>query len=381
MKTKICNQLGIDIPIFGFSHCRDVVVEVSKAGGMGILGAAKFTPEQLEIELAWIDKHIEGKPYGLDLLLPGGGKDEPDEYPALHDLEAQIPDPHLQFVENLLREYQVPEFSAEAAAAADAARVELCVKGYDPLALFDVAVRHNIALFVSALGTPPKQIFSACRAKGIKVAAMAGSAKHAISHRDGGVDIIIAQGGEAGGHTGDISTMVLVPDIVDAVKPLPVLAAGGIGCGRQVAASIALGAEGAWLGSLWLATEESDLNPVLKEKLVAAQSGDTARSKCLSGKPVRQLYTPWLQAWDGKQSPGYLPRPLMHLTVVKALERIEHFAQRKKSGAGQLISSPVGQVVGRLNSQTTVRQQMYELVSEYLDSCGRIEAINQRAGE
>lgn len=381
MKTEICDQLGIDVPIFGFSHCRDVVVEVSKAGGMGILGAAKFTPEQLEIELTWIDEHIEGKPYGLDLLLPSGGKDEADEYPALGDLEAQIPGEHLQFVEKLLREYEVPEFSAEAAAAADAARVELCVKGYDPQALFNVALRHNIAMFVSALGTPPKEIFAACRAKGIKVAAMAGSAKHAIRHRDGGVDIIIAQGGEAGGHTGDISTMVLVPEIVDAVKPLPVLAAGGIGCGRQIAAAMALGAEGTWLGSLWLATEESELNPVLKEKLIAAQSRDTSRSKCLSGKPVRQLRTPWLQAWDDDESPGYLPRPLMHLTVVKALERIEHFARGEDSGAAQLISSPVGQIVGRIDSQISVRQQMYELVSEYLDACGRIEAINQRVGE
>jgi NAD(P)H-dependent flavin oxidoreductase YrpB (nitropropane dioxygenase family) len=379
MKTELCDQLGIELPIFGFSHCRDVVVEVSKAGGMGVLGAAKFTPEQLEIELAWIDAHIEGRPYGIDLLLPSGGKNEQDEYPALADLERQIPRQHLDFVEALLEEYQVPEFTKEEAAAADEARVELCVKGYDSQMLFEVALEHELSLFVSALGTPPEDICSACRIRGIKVAAMAGSAKHARLHRDGGVDIIIAQGCEAGGHTGEISTMVLVPEIVDAVHPIPVLAAGGIGCGRQIAAALALGAEGAWIGSLWLCTEESELSSVIKKKLLAAKSTDTVISRYLSGKPVRQLRTAWLNAWDKEDSPGCLPRPLMHLTVVKALERIERFTQNNGSRAGELIGTPVGQIVGRIDSESSVRQLIHELVAEYLGTAERIEKLTERS--
>src|SRR5262249_28553497 len=158
------------------------------------------------------------------------------------------------------------------------------------------------------------------------VAALSGKAEHARRHVARGVDIIIAQGYEAGGHTGEIASMVLVPEIVDAVGgDVPVLAAGGIGSGRQFVAAPALGAARVWLGSAWVTTEEwalpSDL-PAMRAALLAATSSDTVRSRIYSGKPARLLKNRWTDAWSEPGAPDPLPMPLQNILVSEAHQRL-----------------------------------------------------------
>lgn len=245
MKTKVCEMFGIDVPIFAFSHCRDVVVEASRAGGFGVFGADTFSPEELQIELEWIEKHVDGHPYGIDVLFPGKYLDVSQQ----HEKSAAgvVPAGHLKFTEDLLARHGVPHLpdGEEEAIVEDRLRRGRSTPAYSE-ALLDVAFRFpGIKLLVSAIGAPPGDIVERAHRAGIKVGGMVGSVQHAIRQREAGVDLVIAQGHEAGGHTGEIATMVLTPQVVDAVAPIPVLAAGGIATGRQFAAALALGAEGA----------------------------------------------------------------------------------------------------------------------------------------
>jgi NAD(P)H-dependent flavin oxidoreductase YrpB (nitropropane dioxygenase family) len=212
------------------------------------------------------------------------------------------------------------------------------------------------------------------RAKGVLVAALAGTVEHARRHAQAGVDIVVAQGTEAGGHTGEISTMVLVPEVVDAVAPLPVLAAGGIGNGRQLTAALALGAQGVWMGSVWLTTEEAETHPVVKQKFLRATSRDTIRSRSLTGKPARMLRTAWTEAWEDPANPEPLPMPLQPRLVREAQARIARSAH-KSPGAAELADYFVGQIVGSLNHVKSVRAVIEELVQEYADTMERLDDL------
>ncbi|MBK7972992.1 MAG: nitronate monooxygenase [Deltaproteobacteria bacterium] len=371
MKTPICEKLGIEYPIFAFSHCRDVVAAVSKAGGLGVLGAVAFSPEELERELVWIDEHVDGKPYGVDTVMPAAylGKDQGDL--GKIDLQAMIPDEHKEFIKGLLERYGVPELPAGQNAwesllgwSVSAGRAHV-----------EIAMKHPIKLLANALGPPPEDVVERAHSAGVLVAALCGSVDQAVKQKEAGVDIVVASGYEAGGHTGDISSLVLVPQVVDAVAPTPVLAAGGIGSGRQMAAALVLGASGVWTGSLWLATAESDCVPALKEKLIAATSRDTVRSKCISGKPARQLKTAWTDAWDGADSPGTLPMPLQWMATSEALTRIYQHAQTRKPGSAQLLGTPVGQIVGQISQMKPAREVVRELVEGSLDAVERASQI------
>jgi NAD(P)H-dependent flavin oxidoreductase YrpB (nitropropane dioxygenase family) len=205
----------------------------------------------------------------------------------------------------------------------------------------------------------------------VKVAALAGKAVHAQRHVNNGVDIIVAQGYEAGGHTGEISTMVLVPEVVDAVAPAPVLGAGGIGSGRQIAAALALGAQGVWLGSLWLTTQESNSGPAVLQAYLEATSADTVRSRCYTGKPARMLRNQWTDAWADPEGPGPLGMPLQNILTSEANARIA------RSGRKDLAFAPVGQIVGRMNEVRSVRDVMYDLVEEYIETVERLEQGTQ----
>ena len=211
----------------------------------------------------------------------------------------------------------------------------------------------------------------AAHAKGVKVAALCGKKKQALSHINGGVDIIVAQGWEAGGHTGEIAGMILCPDIVDIAGDTPVVMAGGIGCGRQMAAALSLGAEGVWTGSLWLTVaENAGYHPdAVTEKLLASGSGDTIRSRCISGKPARQLKTEWTRLWEGKESPGTLPIPLQWMVQSEAVERIYHHK------VDALMGSPVGQIVGRMNEVKTTAEVMADFVNEYEKTVSRLKGF------
>lgn len=374
MRTPICDQLGIEFPIFAFSHCRDVVAAVTNAGGFGVLGALAFDPEQLEIELAWIDAHVGDKPYGVDFAMPasyvgkGGGASA-----SVESLRAMIPDEIWKFANGILEEQGVPPMPPDLAPRKmKAAGLGVDAEGPGQV---DVSLRHrNVKLLVNALGPPPAYVVERAHAAGIWVGALAGSVAHAKKQVEQGVDVIIAQGTEAGGHTGEISTMVLVPDVVDAVGDrVPVLAAGGIGCGRQMAAALALGAQGAWTGSIWLTVAEADTRPESVENLLAAGSRDAIRSRSMTGKPARQLRTAWTEAWERPDAPKTLPMPLQGIVFSELAHRVTRARNRALSG------SPVGQIVSRMNTVRASRDVVRELVEECVEAKDRLDALFGRA--
>jgi NAD(P)H-dependent flavin oxidoreductase YrpB (nitropropane dioxygenase family) len=369
MKTRVCDMFGIDLPIFAFSHCRDVVAAVSKAGGLGVLGALAFSPEQLEIELNWIDEHVDGKPYGVDVVMPakyaGAGELDPDRMGE--QLKEMIPQQHRDWVDQLLAEHDVPKLPDEDRSEGLLGWVH--EKGREQV---QIALEHPIKLLANALGSPPKDVVDLAHEHGVKVAALCGSVPQAERHVNQGVDIVVAQGGEAGGHTGDVASLILWPDVVDAISPTPVLAAGGIGTGRQIAAALALGCEGVWTGSIWLTTAESDTGTMAMEKLLEAGARDTVRSRSWTGKPARMLRTEWTEAWEREDSPGTLPMPLQFMLINDAMRRINKFNVK------ELTTMPVGQIVGRMNKVRPVRDVMFDLVDEFVEASQKLEKLVEK---
>jgi NAD(P)H-dependent flavin oxidoreductase YrpB (nitropropane dioxygenase family) len=369
MKTAVTDLLGIEFPLVAFSHCRDVVAAVSNAGGFGVLGATSFTPDQLDVELAWIDDHVGSRPYGVDVLVPAKleGKDDDTSGGSLVE---RVPEAHVKFTKDLLVRYEVIGPGEELPLEE---RLSESLKPAAAEALLDVAFAHPIRLVANALGPPTPAIVSRAHESGAVVAALVGSVAHATRQVAAGVDLLVAQGYEAGGHTGEITTLVLVPDVVDAVSPVPVLAAGGIASGRQMLAALALGAAGVWTGSLWLTTEEAETNPVVKEKMLAATASDTVRSRARTGKPARQLRTAWHQEWESASSPGPLPMPLMGMISEPAMRRVGDAAVAGRPGARQLATYFVGQAVGRMNAVKPARRVVYEMIEELADAMASLE--------
>ena len=372
MKTAVTDQLGIEFPILAFSHCRDVVAEVSKAGGFGVLGAIAFTPDELETEMRWIEKQIGDKPYGVDVLLPSREGEIPSAARSIADL---LPETHVDFVLGLLAEHGIQTTREELWGSMPLAREGAVLWSKRSASLLDVALEHPIRLLASALGSPTDEMIRHAKAKGVKTAALAGRVDHAIRSVGRGVDFIVAQGTEAGGHTGEIATMVLVPEIVDAIAPVPVIAAGGIGRGRQIAAALALGAEGVWCGSVWLTTEEAETDPVVKQKFLAATSSDTVRTRSRTGKPARQLKSAWTDAWEGRGAPPPLPAPLQSLLAEPPIRLAAKLAQQPGSKARPLPNYFVGQIVGSMNQVTKTRQVVYDMISEYADALERVNGL------
>ncbi len=352
MRTAFTDLVGVPHPIVGFNRSPGVVAAVTNAGGFGVLAASAYTPEELDAQLTWIEDQTGGKPYGVDLLVPEKfASGDPDNLVA--SLRAQIPAGHLAFVRDLLDRYGIPEAAQPADAstgrAASAAGHDEIAASLNPVgaaALLDVAFRHPISLIANALGTPPPGLVARAQAAGVAVAALVGQPKHAVRQIEAGVDLLIAQGTEAGGHTGTIATMVLTPEIVDIAAGRPVLAAGGIASGRQMAAALALGAAGVWCGSVWLCSAEDVANQAIKDKFLQATSSDTLRSPTRTGKPARQLRSAWHEEWERPGSPAPLPLPLQPMLVNEAWQRIDAAAQAGHEGALRLESFFVGQVVG-----------------------------------
>jgi NAD(P)H-dependent flavin oxidoreductase YrpB (nitropropane dioxygenase family) len=359
VRTPVCDKFGIEFPLFAFSHCRDVVAAVSRAGGFGVLGALAFTPEELEIELAWIDDHVEGKPYGVDLVMPANYVGKGGVQPSADELRAMIPQEYWDFTDKILSEYGIPPLPADYDERARAAGL-----GVDDQATraVETALKHDgVKLLVNALGPPPKEVVDKAHEHGVLVGALVGAPKHAQKQVEIGVDVIVAQGTEAGGHTGDISTMVLVPEVVDAVGPdVPVLAAGGIGTGRQMAAGLALGAQGAWTGSIWLTVAEADTPAEAQKNILAAESRDTVRSRAMTGKPARQLRTKWTEAWEAEDAPKTLPMPLQGILYGEMARRVTRAHNLELSGF------PVGQIVGRMDRIRPTHEVVFELIEEWI---------------
>ncbi|MBK6299320.1 MAG: nitronate monooxygenase [Sphingomonadales bacterium] len=375
MTSKLCQQLGIEFPLFAFSHCRDVVAAVSKAGGFGVLGATAFNPEQLAIELDWIDAHVDGKPYGLDVLIPENMAVKSEKDLTSKKLAERIPQGHKDFVDQLLKAHGVEGAGDHARARSDDAPPPFWPE--EAMELLEVAFKHPIKMIINALGVPPPAMIQMGRDHGVPVAALAGAKEHALRLAAAGVDIIVAQGGEAGGHCGEVSTLVLIPEVVRALKSegydCPVLAAGGIMTGEQMAACMAMGAAGAWTGSVWLATLESETSQIFREKMVDARSRDTVRSKGRTGKYSRQLKSAWTDAWEGPESPGALPMPMQSLIAEPAIHRATKAAEGGNAKARELVTYFVGQGVGLVSNITSARSVVQDFMQDYATA---VETLN-----
>ncbi|QQS14247.1 MAG: nitronate monooxygenase [Rhodospirillales bacterium] len=372
MKSALCARLGIEFPLFAFSHCRDVIAAVTNAGGMGVLGAVGHTPETLEIELAWIDDKVRGKPYGVDLLIPNKMEGKEGDVSAA-ELEARVPPEHRAYVEDLLRRNGIATDGLWDGTFTNAQGENM--RGDGAERLLDVAFAHPIGMIVNALGVPPESMFARARRKGIPVGALTGAREHAVRHAQAGVEVLIVAGTEAGGHCGEVSTMVLVPEVIEAVDRFPgvfVLAAGGIATGRQMAACMAMGAHGAWTGSVWLTTAEAETTGVVKRKMLAASSRDTVRSRSRTGKYTRQLRSPWTDAWGAEGAPDPLPMPLQGLVAKRALARVDKLAEGGHPGAQALATYYVGQAVGLMNVETSAREVVYDFMRDYAEAVERL---------
>jgi NAD(P)H-dependent flavin oxidoreductase YrpB (nitropropane dioxygenase family) len=367
----VCDVLGIDFPLLAFSHCRDVVAAVTNAGGFGVLGAGGHSPEQLDIELRWIDEHTHGRPYGADILVPAKVVGQ-GQHLSGADLAAMVPQYHRDFVTSLLESHGVT-VDDDAVVATGAGRLGQAAAAEE---LLDVAFAHPIKLIANALGPPPPSMSERARREGVPVVALVGAREHAVRQLNAGVDMLVAQGSEAGGHTGTVSTLVLVPEVLNVVAGrVPVLAAGGIMTGAQMAALMALGAHGAWTGSVWLTTEEAETAPATKEKMLAASASDTVRSRGRTGKPARQLRSDWTDAWEQPGGPDPLPMPLQSMISEPALRRVDAAAAGGNRAATDLATYFVGQGVGLLQAVKPAARVVREFMEDFAAAAERLQGL------
>ena len=374
MKSPICDMLGIEFPLLAFSHCRDVVAAVSRAGGFGVLGATSHTPASVRQELRWIEDHADGKPFGVDVLIPENLATAGEKNVTYNSLKARVPERHSLFARDLLQK-----------AGVDLAEVEVGddrPQPFDPdraLEVLDAAFEFPIRLIANALGVPPPAMVEMGKRHRVPVAALVGAKEHAIRQVNAGVDILVVQGTEAGGHCGEVSTLVLVPEVIKAIRPIrdvPVLAAGGIMNGAQRAACMAMGAAGAWTGSVWLATVESETSEIFREKMIEASSRDAVRTRCRTGKPARQLRSAWTEAWErDPSSPGPLPMPIMSLVSENALRSVDRAAAAGNEKARDLGSYFVWHGVGLIDSIRSAGQVVQDFKVEFLDAVERLDSL------
>jgi NAD(P)H-dependent flavin oxidoreductase YrpB (nitropropane dioxygenase family) len=367
--TEICDRLDIEFPIFAFTHCRDVVAAVSNAGGFGVLGAIGFSPEELKVELDWLDEHVGDHGYGVDIVIPGKyeGMGEMDPAKLESQLQSMVPEDHRRFARRLLDEHGIFAPPEDERRSGMMGWTEATAKP-----LLDCALAHpKVRLIANALGTPPADVISQVHEKGLLFAALAGSVKHAKRHAEAGIDIVICQGTEGGGHTGEIGSLVLWPEVIDAIAPTPVLAAGGVGTGRQIAAALAMGAQGVWSGTLWLTVEEANTAPGQIKSYLAASSSDTIRSRSYTGKPCRMLRNDWTDAWERDDTPDPLPMPMQMLVAIEAVGAAHRYPEQSKD----IAFNPCGQIIGRATQVRKARDVVLDLVEEYVEAVDRLNDL------
>jgi NAD(P)H-dependent flavin oxidoreductase YrpB (nitropropane dioxygenase family) len=345
--TPLCRRLGVALPIFGFSHSADVVVEIARAGGFGVLGLAREMPDEVPALLADIERRLEGRPYGVDLMLPQNVPQHGD----VQSLRAALPAAHVDFVEDLKARFALPPPT----------RPSFFTTQVRSEALFnrqtELVLDSRARLVATAIGVRPELIERA-RAAGKVTASLVGSVRHAQKAMDLGVEVLVAQGYDAGGHTGPVGTMSLIPQIVEVAGERPVLGAGGIATGGQVVACLAMGAQGAWLGTLWMAARESHTPPALLDKLVRGRSEDTVITRAHSGKPCRVIRSDWIDAWAEAGAPEPLGMPAQQALTGDA------FTAMHEHDDPRLIYEAAGQSVFGIRAATTVAAQMQQLVAE-----------------
>ena len=357
--SPLCEQLGIDTPIFGFAHDVATVAAISRAGGYGVYGATRRFPEEIRDELAEIRRLVGDRPFGVDLVLPPGMP----EHNSREAIEAEIPQEHKDFVQSIIDRYQVPP------ASGPGMRTRFIRSSEIEANQIEAVLGSSVNLFACGIGAP-KAVVQAAKARGQTTLALIGSPHHVQRSIDAGVDIIVAQGYDAGAHTGPIGTFSLVPQIVEAAGNLPVLVAGGVATGQHIAAALAMGAQGVWLGTAWLFSSEhqAHMHPVNTKKLIEAGSGDTVITRSESGKTFRQVRTAWSQAWEAEGAPSPLKMPYQDVLVGDLLGAIE------EHDIEPLIHSGAGQSVGYFNQVRPVQAIMNELEQ------GAVNALKAQAG-
>lgn len=355
LRNQLCDELGARHPIFGFAHSLDAAIAITAAGGIGIWGATRSTPDEIEQGLSRMAEELGDRPYGIDLVIPAGmpERDNRDE------IEAAIPDEHRAFVADLRDRYGVPD-DGEPGMRSRFVRSEQTARD-------QVAVALDSGLKILALGIgSPDWVIQPAKERGIKMVSLVGQPKHAERALRAGADMLVAQGYDAGAHTGTVGTFSLVPRIVDVAGDVPVIAAGGVATGRHIAASMALGAQGVWMGTAWLVCEESHTEPEIMAKLLAAESADTVISRADSGKTLRQIRTAWSDEWAAEEAPSPLKMPYQDILVGDILGQIS------RHRVGPLMHAPAGQSIAYFDRETTVAEVMAELVDEAEQTLGRL---------
>ncbi len=357
MKTKFTDMFGLEYPIVAFTHCKDVAVAVSEAGGLGVLGELMRSPDEIAQDIQWMKDRLGSKPFGVDLVFPASVPPTVN----MEDLEAQIPQEMRDFVAGIRQRHNIPEtkppapgetrrgISSGGLLSQDASRRQL-----------DAVLESRVPFIASGLGSPAF-ILDAAHERGIKIGGLIGKTRQARREIEAGVDVIIAQGYDAGGHTGEIGTFTLIPQVVAIAGDTPILLAGGVGTGRHLAAALCLGASGVWAGTLWLTTKESDMDILVKEKIIAATEEDTVRTRCLSGKPARILRTAWSDEWEAPGAPKPLPMPLHGIATSEITMAIH------ENRVESMLGSPAGQVIGAIHEMLPCREVIFDMVSEARD--------------
>lgn len=357
--TRLSRALGIPYPIFGFCHGAAVVAEVTKFGGLGVFGATRNTPEEISDRLKWIRAQVGPRPFGVNLVLPDGMPEHDDR----DTIEAQLPEPHRAFVKGLYEKYKVPA-ATKAGMRSRFVRSEEMARRQ-----IEVILASDVDFVACGIGAPDA-VIDALKSRGKKVIALVGSPRHAKRALAKPIDILVAQGYDAGAHTGTIGTFSLVPQIVDMAGDVPVLAAGGVATGRHIHAALAMGAQGVWMGSAWLTTAEyaSEIPPIVQKKLLMAGSDDTVISRADSGKTLRQIRSAWSEEWAAPDAPRPLKMPLQDILVGDLLGAID------EHNVEPLMHYPAGQSIAYFNEVRPVRDVMAELVSEATAGLRRLSA-------
>ena len=359
LRTKLCDMLGIEFPIIAFTHCKDVVVAVINAGGFAVLGEAMHTPDEIAADIKWIRERVDGKPFGIDVVVPASVPPAG----ALGELMGKIPESHRAFARKIKEKYGVPDPKGPVALHQwgglnqEMARAQL-----------EVLLDERVPVLASGLGSPVF-ILEAAHERGIKVFGLVGKTRQAKRQIEAGVDAVIAQGYDAAGHTGSMGTFSIVPEVVSIAGDTPVIAAGGVTTGRHLAAALCLGAAGVWTGTLWLASRESDVDMIVKEKILAATAEDTSYSSCISGMTMRTLKCPWTEEWSRPEAPRPLSAPYQMLLSADYIQGANDHRR------ADLMTEAAGQGVGFVTTMKPARQIVFDLVDEALT------AIEELTGE
>lgn len=352
LHTRLCDMLDIEYPVIAFTHCKDVAVAVINAGGFAVLGEAMHTPEQIEADVRWIRDRVGGKRFGVDLVLPASVPPSA----SLDELMSNIPETHREFAQQIKERYDVPDPKGSVdlhqwgGLNQELARAQL-----------DVLLEERVPVIASGLGSPAF-VLDAAHERDMLVFGLVGKARQAKRQLEAGVDAIIAQGFDAAGHTGDVGTFSIVAEVAAMAGDTPIIAAGGVTTGRHLAASLCLGASGVWTGTLWLACRESDVDMIIKERLLAATADNTVWSKSISGMTMRVLDCPWTDEWAKPEAPDVLPAPYQMLLSS------DYIQGANDNRRADLMTEAAGQGVAFVTSMKPAKQILFDMVEEALDT-------------